>query len=605
MVKMAMEQKTNGKLEYLQQLFKTYGDFELWRVDKYDSDAKKVISAWQNWKKYSTCTDEEKEKANLRSVLREEVILDIEEPSRLEPILQELRQMPVNYLVFETGSRGYHIHIVFPELKQKENNEVTLIKDSIIKHFGCDISKKSERNLIALEHEPHFKTGKTKRLVSFKSDATEQKLDIFLAMTIKLAKLLSTEVKFSDVFKGKWEAWGYPSRSEAEEYLCTTLAINRFTPQEVFAIMEMSQVGKWKEKTFSYKELTIKKAFEFAEKLPKVTEEFSNEPLFRMYEDYGIPQPVSWLVPNYICSKGVTILSGSAGTGKSFISEEIVSSILGNRKLFNSMDIIHDQPVILIDMENDFSTLYERLQKLGGIPTGKLYIFNFNRNFDMMNKQCTDELKALVDKVQPCMVIFDTLRRTYSGDENNSQYINEIYKSVLAPISKERCVFIIAHSRKSLGKNAVEDDELADIRGTSDITGLASVVIKLKPNIDSSITLKVVKMRVAKRPEPITVKLEETDGKFVWKLLDNPTKTLSELEIITDKMFAWLEQNVAPMGEVRTKDMINAFKGENFNSRCVERAIQMLKAKNILVIIRKGLYRFVYGDDSLKNFIQQ
>ena len=122
------------------------------------------------WKKYSECVfpidfdgscDDWKaqkffEQINQRQILPNEVVLDIEDPKQLPNILQQLKKWDWEFKVFETGSRGYHIHLFNSE------DFTTDEKEFIITKLGADIQKGSEKNMIALENFPHFKTGRPK-----------------------------------------------------------------------------------------------------------------------------------------------------------------------------------------------------------------------------------------------------------------------------------------------------------------------------------------------------------------------------------------------------------------------------------------------------------
>ncbi len=98
---------------------------------------------------------------NQRQILKNEIVLDLEEPERIKGIVKKIRawDSDLEFFVFETGSRGYHIHIFFP--KAVTINE----KEFLVKKLGTDIQKCSEKNLIALEYCPHWKTGNLKREV--------------------------------------------------------------------------------------------------------------------------------------------------------------------------------------------------------------------------------------------------------------------------------------------------------------------------------------------------------------------------------------------------------------------------------------------------------
>ena len=126
------------------------------------------------WKKYSeaifpidfdgSCEDWKKqnffEQINQRQILPFEIVLDIENPKQINKIVEKLKGWGWKPSLWKTGSRGYHIHILcHRKLKEKE-------KLAVIKKLGADIQKCSEKNLIALENCPHWKTGRLKTQIT-------------------------------------------------------------------------------------------------------------------------------------------------------------------------------------------------------------------------------------------------------------------------------------------------------------------------------------------------------------------------------------------------------------------------------------------------------
>ncbi|MFA4820330.1 MAG: AAA family ATPase, partial [Candidatus Aenigmatarchaeota archaeon] len=335
--------------------------------------------------------------------------------------------------------------------------------------------------------------------------------------------------------------------------------------------------------------------------LPEGIKEIT-EPWFKYYEECGIPKPVEWLIPKYIPSTGIAILAGNTGSGKSFVSEEIISAIVNQRKVFGELEINGGgRPVILIDMENDHSILYERLQKLGGIPEKSLLVFNMEEAFSV---EAPDELLNFIDELKPCLVIMDTLRRTYSGDENDSKVINEIYKTTLKPIAKDCCCLILAHNRKvgASNKSGGGSDDLSDIRGTGDITGIATAVLMLRKNIDNTITIMPKKLRPAVLAEPFTVKIEDTGDKFIFRHLGT-SENLGALMIgLSDRLLVWLKANVESMALVKTKEMKAAMKGEDASNRSTQDAINVLIGRGLLKRERVGVYRFMFGNATVGVF---
>ncbi len=80
----------------------------------------------------------------------------LEEKKQLKPTIEKLKETSAKFYIYETGSRGYHIHIFF------NHDLTTKQKEAIIKYFDADIQKAGEKTLIALENAPHWKSGKLK-----------------------------------------------------------------------------------------------------------------------------------------------------------------------------------------------------------------------------------------------------------------------------------------------------------------------------------------------------------------------------------------------------------------------------------------------------------
>jgi len=119
------------------------------------------------WRKYSElCFDSEDSKnqwfvdqANNRTILGNEIVLDLEEPERFDEVLTGVKKEFKYYSAYKTGSRGNHIHLFFN--RKIESYE----KLKIIKNFKCDEQKATDRCMIALELSPHWKTGNPKELI--------------------------------------------------------------------------------------------------------------------------------------------------------------------------------------------------------------------------------------------------------------------------------------------------------------------------------------------------------------------------------------------------------------------------------------------------------
>jgi len=109
--------------------------------------------------------------ANARTILSNEIVLDfdIEEKESISNfknrILQSIsvvKKYHKDVRPFYSGSKGVHVHIFDQTLLNMNAYDREEHRESMLKMFGADAQKKSERTTIALEYAPHWKTNKLK-----------------------------------------------------------------------------------------------------------------------------------------------------------------------------------------------------------------------------------------------------------------------------------------------------------------------------------------------------------------------------------------------------------------------------------------------------------
>lgn len=135
---------------------------------------KKKNIYWKNWKKWSNCNKEEKEKVNLRQLFPNEIIIDIDTTKEdYNQALQELEKNNLKYYAYSTSSRGWHIHLFFKDLEKYSKEDRNLIRTNFLKHYGNHLDKKSENTAIAFENRLHFKSEQKKVLIKYKAGINE------------------------------------------------------------------------------------------------------------------------------------------------------------------------------------------------------------------------------------------------------------------------------------------------------------------------------------------------------------------------------------------------------------------------------------------------
>lgn len=162
------------KEEYLKKIFEDFGDFEVQKLIRQNG---KTIPIFKNWVWYSKATSEEIIRSNVRSLTKSEHALDLDNKELLPAVLHKLKNYQLKYTTWDTGSRGFHILLVFPEMKCFDDHDIALFRKFLCETFGTDPSKGSSRTMLSIEWGHHFKTGKVKKIMSECSDAGENKLN--------------------------------------------------------------------------------------------------------------------------------------------------------------------------------------------------------------------------------------------------------------------------------------------------------------------------------------------------------------------------------------------------------------------------------------------
>ena len=162
------------KKQFLDFLYNNLGETNLRVFYAWREGEEKKFSKWvryedilHNPERYTWILD----KCNNRTILKCEIVIDIDEASpfdslkeKLDFVLDDLKNKRMYYSPY-CSNKGYHVHIIFPELIDLKKNERQKIREGIIEKYGSDLHLASDNAPIALEGEAHWKSGKIKRVM--------------------------------------------------------------------------------------------------------------------------------------------------------------------------------------------------------------------------------------------------------------------------------------------------------------------------------------------------------------------------------------------------------------------------------------------------------
>lgn len=217
-------------------------------------------------------------------------------------------------------------------------------------------------------------------------------------------------------------------------------------------------------------------------------------------------ESISWVFPGIIPSRGVFVIGGDAGVGKTTIAYDAAGSLLLGEEFLGEKPVNKGKVLLVTGDELPCFTQDKLIDR--GFPVDN-DDWEIILNWDISQWNVLEE--AVAD-IKPALVVIDSfssIHRDPSFDENSSQAKNTIYDLESLSNSYGFGCILIHHLSKSKDNKGV-----GKLRGSSAIAAAASVVcIMEKGTSEDTRKLSFPKMRGA-QTEPFTVTLDGSSGRF-------------------------------------------------------------------------------------------
>ena len=198
-------------------------------------------------------------------------------------------------------------------------------------------------------------------------------------------------------------------------------------------------------------------------------------------------------------------LTAYTGTGKSVFASALAVSAMSGLPFLAKFKVYRQGPVFYFDEETPRSYLKDRLQKMGFRIDDPFLCAHFT-GLKLDNDRDFQIIRAQIAKHQPVLVIFDTLIRFHTADENSASEMAVVMAHVRELANLGPTVLLQIHQNK-VGELRTRS------RGSSDIVGACDLELALTEKDHGLLTLQSVKARMAPIP-PITLRIQEIDGRL-------------------------------------------------------------------------------------------
>lgn len=219
-----------------------------------------------------------------------------------------------------------------------------------------------------------------------------------------------------------------------------------------------------------------------------------NNDSYRFYQldDYlRLPrEPQPWVIHSLIPVGGLVNVFGKPKTGKSFIALDMAAKVARGEKTWEGYPIQKPGPVCYFQIDTpreEWARRAEEVKRQANRDGVALWIADmylvpqFPVNLEDPRSPNILWLKQEMEKINPVMVVIDTLREVHGGDENDSTIMRNVIANIVG-CCRPASIVLVSHSRKDQqGWQEMdgEDDMMDQARGSSYVAGRMDVIIKV------------------------------------------------------------------------------------------------------------------------------
>lgn len=306
----------------------------------------------------------------------------------------------------------------------------------------------------------------------------------------------------------------------------------------------------------------------------------------------GIPE-MKWLVHNLVLERGITIFAGPPACMKSYLAQQMALNVASNTTYLDQFKTEKGN-ILYFDEENGEQALIRRFAQLRNEDEETEEDLN-NINLIVFSGLKLDEedyiyaLELLINEYKPNLIIFDSMVRLMTGEEDKSGAVKQVFEGLKALMENYNISIVILHHTRKNGTGS----DLRSLRGSSDFGAFADVVLMIeKTGHQVKITMEKNRHIDTSEIKPFSINVynENENIRFAWNGL---SETQTKEDLLEKEIKDWinLQNHNQPFC---LKGLIDIMKSKGFSRTAFYNVIGKFKTNGKLIQDqKKGFYRFV------------
>lgn len=301
---------------------------------------------------------------------------------------------------------------------------------------------------------------------------------------------------------------------------------------------------------------------------------------------------IEWLIDKLLPKGGIGVLSGDAGTGKTWVMLHIAQCLALGLPVFGKFRTWRGR-VLVWDEEGTLALLQQRIYQLhrGLEEPGEVQIdFVVGQGWRLDVKTSYEALRAELAVRKPLLVMGDSFIRLHGADENSATAIAAVFSIIRGLMKDFGCGFFLTHHTRKISQVSNAPSQM--LRGSTDIRASVDSHLYLRQSGEGQLLFDHEKSRFGAAVESFVVALADEEGAVRLNYQGPTGLVLGKVEQIKDRILQILVDMQEP---ITRKSLIDQLKGEEFRERKIAEAMGMLSRSGEIVKVGMSGKMAVYG----------
>ena len=232
--------------------------------------------------------------------------------------------------------------------------------------------------------------------------------------------------------------------------------------------------------------------------------------------------PIRQIVEGMIDAESRTIIAGMGNLGKSWLVYDLCLAVASGTPYLGRD--VSQGTVLLIDEESQERWVRERMlmlaegREIGSLHEVPLYVA-VERGLKIDTAVGNAQIRRLMERYRPTLVVFDSLIRMHTTDENNNREMARFFELVSKLVQVYECGVMFTHHVR---KPSLADSSLGQsMRGAGDIFNVCeTVLIATGTDNKNELDLHFAKQRNMFKQDPIRITLDVRKDDFIARVLE-------------------------------------------------------------------------------------